>query len=128
MNGIVPLKVPIKRGDVYWIDLSMYQSKGSEQVGVRPALVIQNNFANNLTDTVIVALISTFKRRKGKRIPTHVLINNVLPVLSVIMLEQLYYVKKDVLVAKVGNLNEYQMLKVDDRLRNSLGLSIAFQS
>jgi mRNA interferase MazF len=111
----------IKRGDVYFADLSPVV--GSEQGGVRPVLIIQNDIGNRFSPTVIVAAI-TAQIQKAK-LPTHVEINAKRYGFdrdSVILLEQLRTIDKQRLTDKITNLDSEMMERVDEALQISLGL------
>lgn len=111
----------VKRGDVYFADLSPVV--GSEQGGVRPVLVIQNDIGNRFSPTVIVAAI-TAQIQKAK-LPTHVEIDAKRYGFerdSVILLEQIRTIDKQRLTDKITALDESMMSKVDDALQISLGL------
>jgi|SRR5690554_3722176 len=111
----------IKRGDVYFADLSPVV--GSEQGGIRPVLVIQNDIGNRFSPTVIVAAI-TAQIQKAK-LPTHVEINAKLYGFdrdSVILLEQIRTIDKQRLTDKITQLDDEMMGKVNDSLKISLGL------
>lgn len=111
----------VKRGDIYYANLSPVV--GSEQGGLRPVLVIQNDVGNKYSPTVIVAAI-TSQISKAK-LPTHVEISAKLFNLekdSVILLEQLRTIDKRRLKEKVTHLSEEIMGKVDEGIRISIGL------
>lgn len=111
----------VKRGDVYFADLSPVV--GSEQGGVRPVLVIQNDIGNRFSPTVIVAAI-TAQIQKAK-LPTHVEIDAKRYGFerdSVILLEQIRTIDKQRLTDKITNLDEGMMNKVDDALQISIGV------
>ncbi|WP_132372184.1 type II toxin-antitoxin system PemK/MazF family toxin [Melghiribacillus thermohalophilus] len=111
----------VKRGDVYFADLSPVV--GSEQGGVRPVLVIQNNIGNRFSPTVIVAAI-TAQIQKAK-LPTHVEINAKKYGFerdSVILLEQIRTIDKQRLTDKITKLDDQLMERVDEALQISLGL------
>ncbi|WP_027964886.1 type II toxin-antitoxin system PemK/MazF family toxin [Halalkalibacillus halophilus] len=111
----------VKRGDVYYADLTPVV--GSEQGGVRPVLVIQNNIGNRFSPTVIVAAI-TAQIQKAK-LPTHVEIDAEVYDFdrdSVILLEQIRTIDKQRLTDKITTLDEQVMVQVDDALQISLGL------
>lgn len=113
--------VIIKRGDILYADLSPVI--GSEQGGVRPVLVIQNDIGNKYSPTVIVAAI-TSQINKAK-LPTHVEIiaeEYGITKDSVILLEQIRTIDKKRLKEKVGHLSDELMKKVDDGLQISFGL------
>ncbi|MCH1627252.1 type II toxin-antitoxin system endoribonuclease NdoA [Fredinandcohnia quinoae] len=111
----------VKRGDVYFADLSPVV--GSEQGGVRPVLVIQNDIGNRFSPTVIVAAI-TAQIQKAK-LPTHVEIDAERYGFerdSVILLEQVRTIDKQRLTDKITHLDEEMMDRVDEALQISLGL------
>lgn len=111
----------MKRGDVYFADLSPVV--GSEQGGVRPVLIIQNDIGNRFSPTVIVAAI-TAQIQKAK-LPTHVEINAVnygFDRDSVILLEQVRTIDKQRLTDKITYLDEEMMGRVTEALQISLGL------
>ena len=111
----------IRRGDIYYADLSPVV--GSEQGGVRPVLVIQNNVGNRHSPTVICAAI-TSKMNKAK-LPTHIeisagsykIVRN-----SVILLEQIRTIDKRRLREYVCHIDSVMMRKVDEAIRVSLEL------
>ncbi|MGL5716576.1 MAG: type II toxin-antitoxin system PemK/MazF family toxin [Paraclostridium sp.] len=111
----------IKRGDLFYADLSPVV--GSEQGGVRPVLIIQNDIGNKHSPTVIVAAI-TSQINKAK-LPTHIEISANeygLNKDSVILLEQIRTIDKKRLREKIGCLDENMMAKVNGSLQISLGL------
>ncbi|MFK2826296.1 type II toxin-antitoxin system PemK/MazF family toxin [Bacillus sp. B190/17] len=111
----------VKRGDVYFADLSPVV--GSEQGGVRPVLVVQNDIGNRFSPTIIVAAI-TAQIQKAK-LPTHVEIDAKRYGFerdSVILLEQIRTIDKQRLTDKITQLDEGMMEKVDEALQISLGL------
>ncbi|MEK4689743.1 type II toxin-antitoxin system endoribonuclease NdoA [Bacillus sp. FSL W8-1202] len=111
----------VKRGDVYFADLSPVV--GSEQGGVRPVLVIQNDIGNRFSPTAIVAAI-TAQIQKAK-LPTHVEIDAKRYGFerdSVILLEQIRTIDKQRLTDKITHLDDEMMYKVDEALQISLAL------
>ncbi|MGD8192629.1 type II toxin-antitoxin system PemK/MazF family toxin [Brevibacillus ginsengisoli] len=111
----------VKRGDVFFADLSPVV--GSEQGGVRPVLVIQNDIGNRFSPTVIVAAI-TAQIQKAK-LPTHVEINAKMYGFdrdSVILLEQIRTIDKQRLTDKITHLDDEMMERVNESLQISLGL------
>ena len=117
----VNTNLDIKRGYLYYADLSPVV--GSEQGGVRPVLIIQNDIGNKYSPTVIVAAI-TSQINKAK-LPTHIEISAHeygLNKDSVILLEQIRTIDKKRLREKIGCLDKNMMLKVDNILQISLGL------
>jgi len=109
------------RGDIYLADLSPII--GSEQGGIRPVLVIQNNIGNHHSPTTIIAAITTsFSKAK---IPTHIELKankTGIEKDSVIMLEQIRTIDKKRLTKKVARLNSWTMRQIDHALRISVGL------
>lgn len=111
----------VKRGDVYFADLSPVV--GSEQGGVRPVLVVQNDIGNRFSPTVIIAAI-TAQIQKAK-LPTHVEIDAKRYGFerdSVILLEQIRTIDKQRLTDKITHLDDEMMEKVNEALQISLGL------
>ena len=111
----------ICRGDIYYAKLNPVQ--GSEQGGLRPVLVIQNDKGNRHCPTVIVAPITS----KGKKyyLPTHVVLPDrvALPRRSMVLLEQIRTLDKQHLREYVGYLTEYEMEEIDRAISASLALS-----
>jgi len=110
----------IKRGELYYADLSPVV--GSEQGGIRPVLVVQNDVGNKYSPTVIAAAV-TSKINKAK-LPTHIELPSSTYGLvrdSVILLEQIRTLDKRRLKERIGELNEQTMSKVDKAILISLG-------
>lgn len=113
--------VQIKRGDIYYADLSPVV--GSEQGGVRPVLVIQNDVGNKYSPTTIVSAI-TSQINKAK-LPTHVEISAAdygLNKDSVVLLEQVRTIDKKRFREKIGHFDDDMMNKVDEAIKISFGL------
>jgi mRNA interferase MazF len=113
--------VIIKRGDIFYADLSPVV--GSEQGGVRPVLIVQNDIGNKYSPTVIAAAI-TSQINKAK-LPTHIEISAQeygLAKDSVILLEQVRTIDKKRLREKIGRLDDELMEKVNEALGISFGL------
>ena len=111
----------IKRGDIFYADLRPVV--GSEQGGIRPVLIIQNNVGNRHSPTVICAAI-TSKMNKAK-LPTHVELRSDKYALvkdSVVLLEQLRTIDKKRLKDKVCHLDNQILMKIDKALEISLEL------
>ena len=111
----------VKKGDIFFADLSPVI--GSEQGGVRPVVVIQNDVGNKYSPTVIVAAI-TSQINKAK-LPTHVEIRageHGLNKDSVVLLEQLRTVDKRRLKERIGRMDADAMEKVNEALMISLGI------
>ena len=111
----------VKRGDIYYADLSPVV--GSEQGGMRPVLIVQNDTGNKHSPTVIAAAITS---QTGKaRLPTHIELNAQSVGLSrdsVILLEQIRTIDKYRLRERMGKLDENTMTKVDNAIAVSFGL------
>ncbi|MCC8079890.1 MAG: type II toxin-antitoxin system PemK/MazF family toxin [Oscillospiraceae bacterium] len=111
----------VKRGDIYYADLSPVV--GSEQGGLRPVLIVQNDTGNKHSPTVIAAAITS---QVGKaRLPTHIELTAQSYGLSrdsVILLEQIRTLDKSRLRERMGKLDESTMSKVDDAIAVSFGL------
>ena len=111
----------VKRGDIFYADLSPVV--GSEQGGVRPVLIVQNDVGNKFSPTVIVAAI-TSQINKAK-LPTHIEImadDYGLSRDSVILLEQIRTIDKRRLRERIGRLDEELMERVNEALTVSVGL------
>ncbi|MBQ1206144.1 MAG: type II toxin-antitoxin system PemK/MazF family toxin [Clostridia bacterium] len=118
----------IRRGDIYYADLSPVV--GSEQGGVRPVLIVQNDMGNRYSPTVIAAAITS---RTGKtKLPTHIEVsadngstseNCGLAKNSVILLEQIRTIDKKRLKERMGKLDDRTMQQVDSAIGISFGLN-----
>jgi mRNA interferase MazF len=116
------VKLTVKRGDIYYADLSPVV--GSEQGGLRPVLIVQNDIGNKYSPTVIAAAITS---RLGKaKLPTHIdvyaerfgLVKD-----SVILLEQIRTIDKTRLREKMGHIDDILMQKVNNAITISFGLN-----
>jgi len=113
--------VVIKRGDIFYADLSPVI--GSEQGGIRPVLIVQNDIGNKYSPTVIASAI-TSQINKAK-LPTHIELSAKeygLPKDSVVLLEQIRTIDKKRLREKIGHLDDELMEKVNEALSISFGL------
>ena len=111
----------VKRGEIYYADLS--PGVGSEQGGIRPVLIVQNDVGNKHSPTVIAAAI-TSKQEKTK-LPTHISVQATscgLAKDSVVLLEQVRTLDKRRLKERMGELDSSSMSQVNDALQVSLGL------
>ena len=109
----------IKRGEIYYADLS--PAVGSEQDGVRPVLILQNDTGNKFSSTTIIAPITSVPKKRAQ--PTHVFIDcDFLESESVILLEQLRTIDKKRLREKVSRLDNDIMVSVNRALLISLGI------
>jgi mRNA interferase MazF len=114
--------VQVKRGDIFYADLSPVI--GSEQGGIRPVLVVQNDIGNKFSPTVICAAI-TSKINKAK-LPTHVEIDAAeyeLVKNSVILLEQIRTIDKKRLKEKICHLDDQLMEQVDRSIKISFAIN-----
>ncbi len=113
----------IKRGDIFYADLSPVV--GSEQGGVRPVLIVQNDVGNRFSPTVIAAAITS--QHSKANLPTHINLESEdsgLSKDSVVLLEQIRTIDKKRLKEKTGCLNYASMDKVDQALSVSFGLEL----
>ncbi len=111
----------VKRGDIYYADLSPVV--GSEQGGVRPVLIVQNDVGNKYSPTVIAAAITS--QQEKSRLPTHISVNGNqcgLSKDSVVLLEQVRTLDKQRLKERMGNLSQNDMNKINKALTVSFGL------
>ncbi len=111
----------IRRGDIYYADLSPVV--GSEQGGIRPVLIVQNDVGNRFSPTVIAAAITSQKDKA--RLPTHIQLNSTGSGLardSIVLLEQIRTLDKKRLKEHMGRLDEHSMARVDEALQISFGL------
>ena len=111
----------VKRGDIYYADLSPVV--GSEQGGIRPVLIIQNDVGNRYSPTVICAAITS--RMNKAKLPTHIEIDSRRRQImkdSVILLEQIRTIDKQRLKDMIGHLDKERMRSVDEAIRVSLAL------
>ena len=111
----------VKRGDIYYADLSPVV--GSEQGGVRPVLIIQNDVGNRYSPTVIAAAITS--RKDKADLPTHIRVAAAASGLerdSIVLLEQVRTIDKQRLRTHMGALSPTDMRRVDAALSVSFGL------
>lgn len=113
----------VKRGDIYYADLSPVV--GSEQGGVRPVLIVQNDIGNRYSPTVIAVAVTS--RMTKSKLPTHVEISSGIGGLerdSVVLLEQIRTLDKRRLRDKIGELSDDEMQAVNQGLLISLGFFV----
>jgi mRNA interferase MazF len=110
----------ISKGDIFYATLD---GIGSEQNGIRPVVIIQNNIGNKFSPTTIVASVT--KHNKKLNMPTHVVLNDDcgLPERSIIMLEQIRTIDKTRLRDKIGSCDDKTLNKIDDAIRISFALT-----
>ena len=114
----------IQRGDIFYADLN--NSLGSEQSGIRPVLIVQNDVGNKFSNTVIVLPITS---KTKSNIPTHVNIQGIrygLEKDSVILAEQVRTLDKKRLKQKVGSIDYKTLEKVKNAIEISLGIRGSF--
>lgn len=113
----------VKRGDIYYADLSPVV--GSEQGGVRPVLIVQNDVGNKFSPTVIAAAITSQKYKTN--LPTHIQVNADecgLARDSIVLLEQVRTLDKKRLKERMGTLADDDMNRINQALSVSFGLKI----
>ena len=112
-----------RRGDIYLADLN--PCFGSEQGGIRPVLVLQNNTGNFYCPTLIVAPL-TGRRSKKPNQPTHYYLDNVkgMDIPSVVLLEQIKTIDKRRIRSYIGKISKEQMSGVNEAIEISLGIYI----
>ena len=111
----------VKRGEIYYADLSPVV--GSEQGGVRPVLIVQNDVGNKYSPTVIAAAITS--QQDKSNLPTHINLGagNGLQKDSIVLLEQVRTIDKTRLKEKMGTLDNKSMSMVNRAISVSFGLS-----
>ena len=112
----------IRKGDVFMVDLSPVV--GSEQGGLRPAVIVQNDVGNKYSPTVIAAAITS--QQFKTKLPTHICVDAAVCGLSkdsVVLLEQIRTLDKQRLREKMGNLPDADMSRINDALSVSMGLN-----
>ena len=113
------VKMVVKRGDMFYADLSPVV--GSEQGGIRPVIIIQNDIGNKHSPTVIAAAITS---QTGKtKLPTHIEItseNSGLKSNSVVLAEQIRTIDKSRLKEKIGHIDDNNVM---NKINNAIGVS-----
>ena len=113
----------IKRGDMFYADLSPVV--GSEQGGIRPVVIIQNDIGNKHSPTVIAAAITS---QTGKnKLPTHIEIasqSSGLKADSIVLTEQIRTIDKSRLKEKIGHINDNVVM---NKINNALGVSFGLE-
>lgn len=111
----------IKRGQVYLADLK--DAQGSEQGGIRPVLVVQNNRGNKYSPTIIIACI-TSKAHTKHHLPTHYYIPESIGLKypSIIMMEQIRVIDKSRIIKYIGSVSPKFMNILDKKIMISLGI------
>ncbi|WP_317854474.1 type II toxin-antitoxin system PemK/MazF family toxin [Chakrabartyella piscis] len=113
----------ITRGEIYYANLGA--GVGSEQFGIRPVLILQNNVGNRYSPTVIVAPVTT---RKKKTMPTHVLVSPIrnLEAHSSVLLEQIRTIDRERLQEYICTVPKYKLKQINRALEISVGLNSNF--
>jgi len=114
----------IRRGDIYYADLSPVI--GSEQGGIRPVVIVQNDIGNKYSPTVIAAAITSQKEKS--KLPTHISLQADCTGLakdSIVLLEQIRTIDKTRLKEKMGRLDNGSMNQINQALSVSFGLNFA---
>ena len=111
----------IRRGNLFYADLNPVV--GSEQGGIRPVLVVQNNVGNHFSPTIVAAAITSRKAKSS--LPTHIPLEDVpgLASTSLLLLEQLRTIDRKRLRGYIGRISKDKMLEVDAALAISIGLN-----
>ena len=114
------MRKAIRRGDLFYADLNPVV--GSEQGGIRPVLVIQNDVGNHFSPTVVAAAITSRKAKNS--LPTHIRLENVpgLAPTSLLLLEQLRTIDRQRLRGYIGRISKEKMLEIDAALAISIGI------
>lgn len=114
----------ILRGQLYYANLE--PSFGSEQGGIRPVLIIQNDVGNMYSPTVIIAALTGRLSTKHSHVPTHLTVSRSvgLKTDSIVLLEQLRTIDKMRLRSYIGRLSNQDMDAIDDKLMISLALPV----
>ncbi|WP_028044670.1 type II toxin-antitoxin system PemK/MazF family toxin [Candidatus Stoquefichus massiliensis] len=112
----------ILRGDIYLANLGM--AIGSEQGGIRPVIIIQNNVGNHFSPTTIVTPITT--KLSKSSLPTHIILSKQSGITckSIVMMEQIRVIDKSKLIRKVGCINHEEMQYLNKALLISIGLYV----
>ena len=113
----------VKRGDMFYADLSPVV--GSEQGGIRPVLIIQNDLGNKYSPTVIAAAITS--QTNKTKLPTHIELGENMSGLksnSVVLAEQIRTIDKSRLKEKIGHIDDMQIM---NKLNNALGVSFGLE-
>lgn len=112
----------VKRGDIFFADMG--EGVGSEQKGIRPVLILQNDIGNRYSPTTIVALITSINKKMD--LPIHLEIPkdvSKLPCNSIVLLEQIRTIDKKRLIKKVSHLDEKYLEEINEKLLISLGVT-----
>jgi len=112
--------IDLKRGEIYWVDWG--KGKGSEQSGIRPALIIQNDIGNEVSPNTIIASLTTAPNKPYPFLVIFTAKESGLDKGGAVDLASIMTVSKNRLCEKCGELNARKMAEVDIALKVSLGL------
>ena len=108
----------ISRGRLIWVDFGI--GNGSEQSGIRPAVVVQNDIGNKYSPTTIVAPITS--QQDKSKLPTHVLLEtDLLNKKSTVLCEQIRIIDKKRVKSEIGSLPSEDIIRIDNALLISMG-------
>ena len=110
----------VKRGEIYWVDWG--RGKGSEQAGIRPALVIQNNIGNEISPNTIITSLTTAPNKPYPFLVIFTARESGLDKGGAVDLASIMTLSKSRLGDKCGELNAFKMAEVDTALKVSFGL------
>ena len=110
----------IKRGEIHWVDWN--PARGSEQAGLRPALIIQNDIGNKSSTTTIVAALSTAPEKLYPFLVKIIKSESGLSRDSAVNLSRILTIDQSRLQGKCGELSDIKMAEVDEAIKVSLGL------
>lgn len=116
------MPIDIKRGELYWVNWN--PGRGSEQVGIRPALVMQNDIGNKFSPTTIVAAITTAIEKPYPFLVKITAKESGLPKDSMVNLAAIMTIEKARLGDKCGNLSDARMNETNTAIKASLGLEL----
>lgn len=111
----------VYRGDIYYCDFGHVNVLGSEQRGIRPVIIVQNNIGNEYSSTVIVAPITS--QMKSRHLPTHVLLEEYIFLeKGMVLTEQLKTIDKSRLQNYLVSVSESDMAKITEAMKVSLSI------
>ena len=115
------IKHKIKKGEIYLADMN--PNVGSEQGGVRPVLIIQNNKGNRYSPTTIVACLTSRVHTKAL-LPTHYLLPDDIGLRypSMVMLEQIFTIDKTRLIKRITRISKYDMQRIEMQIKRSFDI------
>lgn len=112
----------VYRGDIYYCDFGHVNVLGSEQRGIRPVIIVQNNIGNEYSSTVIVAPITS--QMKSRHLPTHVLLEEYIFLeKGMVLTEQIKTIDKSRLQNYLVSVSESDMAKITEAMKVSLSIN-----